>query len=90
MREKRKRYSESLGMREVSIDEYLDFVSKNGSITIGDQVIPLEPIEVKRLEPLPEELLISRQQFGASLRGVHGQHIRVIIGVTGHHKSHMH
>jgi len=56
VREKRKRYSESLGMREVSIDEYLDFVSKNGSITIGDQVIPLEPIEVKRLEPLPEEL----------------------------------
>jgi DNA modification methylase len=56
MREKRKRYSESLGMREVTIDEYLDFVSKNGSITIGDQVIPLEPIEVKRLEPLPEEL----------------------------------
>jgi DNA modification methylase len=43
-------------MREVSIDEYLDFVSKNGSITIEDQVIPLEPIEVKRLEPLPEEL----------------------------------
>jgi DNA modification methylase len=43
-------------MREVSIDEYLDFVSKNRSITIEDQVIPLEPIEVKRLEPLPEEL----------------------------------
>lgn len=43
-------------MREVSIDEYLDFVSKNGSITIEDQAIPLEPIEVKRLEPLPEEL----------------------------------
>jgi len=43
-------------MREVSIDEYLDFVSKNRSITIEDQVIPLEPIEVNRLEPLPEEL----------------------------------
>jgi len=43
-------------MREVSIDDYLDFVSKNGSITIEDQVIPLEPIEVKRLEPSPEEL----------------------------------
>jgi DNA modification methylase len=43
-------------MREVSVDEYLNFVSRNRSVTIGDQVIPLEPIEVRRLEPLPEEL----------------------------------
>ena len=43
-------------MREVSVDEYLDFVSRNRSITIEDQVIPLEPIEVRRLEPLPDEL----------------------------------
>jgi DNA modification methylase len=56
VREGNKEDIEVLSMREVSIDEYLDFVSKNGSITIEDQVIPLEPIEVKRLEPLPEEL----------------------------------
>ena len=56
MREGHKEDIEVLSMREVGIDEYLDFVSKNGSITIEDQVIPLEPIEVKRLEPLPEEL----------------------------------
>jgi DNA modification methylase len=56
VREGHKEDIEVLSMREVSIDEYLDFVSKNGSITIEDQVIPLEPIEVKRLEPLPEEL----------------------------------
>ena len=56
MREGDKEDIEVLSMREVSIDEYLDFVSKNGSITIEDQVIPLKPIEVKRLEPLPEEL----------------------------------
>ncbi len=43
-------------MREVSVDEYLDFVSRNRSVTIEDQVIPLEPIEVRRLEPLPDEL----------------------------------
>jgi len=56
VREGHKEDIEVLSMREVGIDEYLDFVSKNGSITIEDQVIPLEPIEVKRLEPLPEEL----------------------------------
>ena len=43
-------------MREVPVEEYLDFVSKNKSIVIEDQVISLEPIEVKRFEPLPEEL----------------------------------
>ncbi len=45
-----------VSMREVSVDEYLDFVSRNRSVTIEDQVIPLEPIEVRRLEPLPDEL----------------------------------
>jgi len=43
-------------MREVSVQEYLDFVSKNGSVVVEDQVISLVPIVVKRLEPLPEEL----------------------------------
>ena len=43
-------------MREVPVEEYLDFVSKHKAITIEDQVISLEPIEVRRLEPLPEEL----------------------------------
>jgi len=43
-------------MREVSIEEYLGFVSKNRHIVVEGQVIPLEPIEVERLEPLPEEL----------------------------------
>jgi len=43
-------------MREVSVEEYLDFVSKHKAIVIEDQAISLEPIEVKRLEPLPEEL----------------------------------
>ena len=43
-------------MREVPVEEYLDFVSKHKAIVIEDQLIPLEPIEVRRLEPLPEEL----------------------------------
>jgi DNA modification methylase len=43
-------------MREVSVEEYLDFVSKHKTIVIEDQIISLESIEVKRLEPLPEEL----------------------------------
>jgi DNA modification methylase len=43
-------------VREVPVEEYLDFVSKNRSVAVGRQVIPLEPVEVVRLEPLPEEL----------------------------------
>ena len=43
-------------MREVPAAEYLDFASRNKSVVVGDQSIPLEPIVVGRLEPLPEEL----------------------------------
>jgi DNA modification methylase len=43
-------------MREVPVEEYLDFISRQKSIVIEDQVISLEPVEVKRLEPLPGEL----------------------------------
>jgi DNA modification methylase len=43
-------------VREVSIEEYLDYASKNKDVAVGNQTILLEPIEVVRLEPLPEEL----------------------------------
>jgi hypothetical protein len=43
-------------MREVSVEEYLDFAARNRSTAVGSQTIPLEPIEAVRLEPLPEEL----------------------------------
>ena len=43
-------------MKEVTFEDYLEYVRKNREIVIEDQVIKLEPIEVKRLEPLPEEL----------------------------------
>jgi DNA modification methylase len=43
-------------VREVPVEEYLDFASRNRSVVVGRQVIPLEPVVVERLEPLPEEL----------------------------------
>jgi len=43
-------------MREVSIEKYLEFVNGNRKIEIEDQIIELEPIEVRRLEPLSDEL----------------------------------
>jgi len=43
-------------MREVSVEEYLDYVSKNKTIVVEDQTISLEPIKIKRIEPSPEEL----------------------------------
>ncbi len=43
-------------VREVSVKEYLDFVSRNRSVVVGGQEVSLEPVEVVRLEPLPEEL----------------------------------
>jgi len=43
-------------MREVTINEYLEYVSKHKEIKIEDQVISLKPIEVNRLEPSSEEL----------------------------------
>lgn len=38
------------------VEEYLDFASRNASITIDDQIIPLKPIKVTRLEPSSQEL----------------------------------
>ncbi|MGB9828034.1 MAG: DNA methyltransferase [Thermosphaera sp.] len=43
-------------MREVLVEEYLDFASRNAIITIDDQTIPLKPIKVTRLEPSSQEL----------------------------------
>jgi len=43
-------------VREVLVEEYLDFASRNAIITIDDQTIPLKPIKVTRLEPSSQEL----------------------------------
>jgi len=39
-------------MREVTVDEYLEFIGRSRRIEIEDQAIELEPINVRRLEPL--------------------------------------
>jgi DNA modification methylase len=57
-------------MREVTISEYLEFVSRNREVVVEDQVIRLDPIEVKRLEPLPEELTdVSTTVWSFPVRG---------------------
>jgi len=43
-------------MREIGIDEYLQFVSKRGYVEVGGERIELKPIEVERFEPTREEL----------------------------------
>jgi DNA modification methylase len=62
-------------MREVPVEEYLDFVSKHKAIVIEDQTIPLKPIEVRRFEPLPEELTdISTTVWSFPERGAWATH----------------
>ena len=43
-------------MRLVTFDEYLKFIKTHKEIKLEDQIIKLEPIEIKRLEPNKEEL----------------------------------
>ncbi len=43
-------------MMRVDYDEYLEFVERHGDIDVEGVKIRLEPIEVKRLYPSPEEL----------------------------------
>ena len=43
-------------MREVSFNEYLEYVAKHKEIVLEDQVISLQPVRIKRLAPEPEEL----------------------------------
>ena len=45
-----------LSIREVTYEEYLEYVRRNKEITIEDQVISLEPMKITRLEPVSEEL----------------------------------
>ncbi|MCI4462539.1 MAG: DNA methylase [Thermogladius sp.] len=62
-------------MREVSVEEYLDFVSRNRKIVIEDQEIELSPIPITRIEPLKEELTdISTTVWSFPLRGSWATH----------------
>jgi len=48
--------SEYESMREVPFEEYLKYVSENKMIKVEDQEILLEPISIKRLIPISDEL----------------------------------
>jgi len=62
-------------MREVTINEYLEFIGRNKRIEIEDQVIELEPIDVKRLEPLDDELTdVSTTVWSFPKRGAWATH----------------
>ena len=64
-----------LGMREVPVEEYLEFVSGNEKVVIEGQEIALEPIDVKRLEPLPGELTdVSTTVWSFPTRGYWATH----------------
>ncbi len=43
-------------MKEVTYEDYLEYIKKHKKITIEDQVISLEPVGITRLEPTSEEL----------------------------------
>ncbi|MCS7127973.1 MAG: DNA methyltransferase [Sulfolobales archaeon] len=43
-------------MREITLEEYLNYVSKNNKVVIEDQEISLEPIDVTRFTPTASEL----------------------------------
>ncbi|ADI31351.1 TRM11 family SAM-dependent methyltransferase [Staphylothermus hellenicus] len=53
---KLQRNSNVAGMRRVSYDDYLEFLKNNRAVEIEGNRISLEPIRVKRLYPLPQEL----------------------------------
>jgi len=62
-------------LREVGVEEYLDFVSRNRKIVIEDQEIELNPIPITRVEPLKEELTdISTTVWSFPLRGSWATH----------------
>lgn len=62
-------------MREVTFDEYLDFVSKHKSVLIENEEIELEPIEVKYIEPPVNELTdVSTTVWSFPLRGSWATH----------------
>jgi len=67
--------SSLISMKKVSYKEYLEFISRNDEIVIGDSVVKLEPIKVARLHPLPEELSdISTTVWSFPKRGAWATH----------------
>lgn len=62
-------------MKLISFEDYLEFVSKFKEVQVEDQKIKLEPIEVDRLEPSPEELTdVSTTVWSFPKRGAWATH----------------
>lgn len=62
-------------MREITVEEYLDYVSRNNKVVIEDQEIPLEPIKVVRFTPTVSELTdVSTTVWSFPERGGWGTH----------------
>jgi len=65
----------TVGMREVTFDEYLGFIRTHGEVEVEGVRIRLDPIEVKRLYPVPEELTdVSTTVWSFPKRGAWATH----------------
>jgi len=64
-----------LEMREITEEEYLNFISHHRRVVIDDVEISLEPVEVKRFEPTADELTdISTTVWSFPKRGAWATH----------------
>ncbi len=62
-------------MRPVPVEEYLRFIERNNAVEVGGERIRLEPIKVRRLEPVEEELTdVSTTVWSFPKRGSWGTH----------------
>ena len=62
-------------MREINYEEYLNYLETNKIVEIENEVIELNPIEIKYLEPQPTELTdVSTTVWSFPKRGAWGPH----------------
>jgi len=62
-------------LKQISFKDYLEYVSRFGEVEVEGQKIRLEPIEVVRLEPSPEELAdVSTTVWSFPKRGAWATH----------------
>ena len=75
MEQETKREKELITMREITLDDYLEFVEKNRVIKIDDQEIELGPLKIERLSPQADELTdISTTVWSFPKRGAWATH----------------
>lgn len=62
-------------MKEISFDDYLEYISRFGEVEVEGKKIRLEPIEANRLRPSPEELTdVSTTVWSFPKRGAWATH----------------